>query len=668
MSQTEAEARLKQFGENKLRKKKEVRWLRVLLFQFKSPLIYVLVIASGVTLVLGDVVNAAVIGAAVALNTILGFYQEIKAEKSLEALSKMLTPKAKVIRGGERQMIEASQVVAGDICILEIGERVPGDGEIIEADSLSLNEAVLTGESEAVKKHIGDEVFMGTTVSSGIARMRVKKTGPSTALGAIAESLIGIKEEPTPLQKQLARLAKKLAVMVGIICLAIFGAGLLAGKPLVEIFITAVALAVSAIPEGLAVALTVVLAIGMQRIFKRKALVRRLVVAETLGGVTVICVDKTGTLTEGKMTVIGALTTNEVLLRKAAVLCNDMRDPLETAMNDWARHAPQQPRGKPGKPNNRISESSAFAEQELVERLDTLPFDPKKKYIATLHQSQLDAGQALLLVSGAPEVILNKSGLSEKEKQEWLEKLITEAKKGHRLVGFAYKEINCRKIKESEIENLKWLGCLVYEDPLRKGVKEALMEAKRAGIKVKVITGDYRHTAEAIMNKLSLQAEELKPTQIMEGYELEKLSSEELDKRIEEVVLFCRTSPEQKLRIVEALQDNQEVVAMTGDGVNDAPAIKKADIGIVVEGASAVAQETADMVLLDSNFSTIIGAVEEGRNIFINLKKIVLYLMSDTFSEIILVIASVVLGLPLAITASQILWINLIVDFLPYFA
>ncbi len=657
--------KLKKYGENKLKEKKRISWLKVLLDQFKSPLIYILVIASGVTLALGDLVDAGVIGAAVVLNTILGFYQEMKAEKSLEALSKLLTPKAKVVRDGKRSFIDARQVVPGDICVLEIGERVPADGKVIEADSLSVNEAILTGESAPVDKKLQGQVFMGTIVGGGIGLMEVVKTGQSTEIGKIAEKLVETKEEKTPLQKQIEKFSKKLAVMVGVISLIILVAGLAVGDPFIEIFTTAVAVAVSAIPEGLAVSLTVILAIGMQRIFKKKSLVRKLVAAETLGSVTVICADKTGTLTEGKMRVVEALTSlnpdkkvqdmKADLMIKAALLCNDMRDPLEIGMMDWVKE--------------KVEGIESIVKDNP--RLDQIPFDPKWRYIATLHKPQSHlrgVKKNLLLVSGAPEEILDRCETSEERRKKWAERFVNEGKKGRRLVGFAFKEVSKDKVSDKDIRGLRWVGSLVYEDPVRKGVEQALRQSKTAGIKVKVVTGDYRFTAEAVVNELKLEEGGLKPEQIMEGSELVKISGEELKKKVDEVVLFARTKPEQKLRIVQALQEKNEVVAMTGDGVNDAPAIKKADIGIVVEEASAVAKETADMILLDSNFETIVDAIEEGRGIFVNLKKIVLYLLSDAFAEVILVLGSIFSGLPLPITAAQILWINLVDDGLPDFA
>jgi len=614
LSQKQAEEKLKQFGFNQLPAKRPIGSLEILLDQFKSPLIYILLLAMVITGgFLRDAKDTIIIGLAVGVNTLLGFIQERKANRSLEALSQFLQPKAKVKRDGQWREIEAKLIVPGDVVRLEIGVKVPADGRVIQDGSLSLNEAVLTGESMSVAKRVNDEIFMGTTVAAGIGEMVVVKTGQATRFGAIAANLKATKEEATPLQKQIGGLAKVMAWVVLVVSGAIMVIGRARGVSLTEIFPTGVALAVSAIPEGLAVSLTAILALGMQRILKRKALVRKLIAAETLGSVTVICADKTGTLTEGKMRVVKALTDDEPMLAKTAVLCNDMRDPLEIAMNEWARE----------------HLGGGRMDSSEVARLDSIPFGHEHKYIATLHPG-------LLLVSGAPEVILAKC-----EKPNFkLEALSAEAKKSHRLVGFAYKQCHSAAVSHKDIKNLTWLGVLVYEDPIRDGVREVLATAKKAGIGIKLITGDYKETAEAVAKQL--------------GIELQ--------------AVYSRVTPQEKLKIVEELQRRGEVVAMTGDGVNDAPALKKADIGIVVSGASDVAKETADMVLLDNNFGTIVAAIEEGRMIQDNLKKVILYLLSDSFGEVIIVVLSIIVGTPLAITAGMILWINLISDGLPNLA
>ncbi|MBU3956694.1 HAD-IC family P-type ATPase [Patescibacteria group bacterium] len=651
LTSEEAQKRLEKFGPNELEKKKDFSSLKLFFSQFKSPLVYILVFAGIVTLFLRDFTDSTVIFAAVFLNTILGFYQERKAQKGLAALRSLLAPKAKVIRDDKQQEIEATEVVPGDLVVLTIGTCVPADGFLIEATDFSVNEAILTGESMPVSKKASKKatkarkentVFMGTTVVAGIAKMEVTKIGMETEMGKIGKSLKEVEEEETPLQVQLNKLAKILALVVGVITLIIFLLGSFFGYELIEIFTTSVAVAVAAIPEGLVVTLTVILALGMQRILKRKAIVRKLIAAETLGSVSVICADKTGTLTEGEMKVVKDDFTNKELGVKAAILCNDMRDPLEVAMWQWALQRKADPK----------------ILQEKNPRLDEVPFSPQYKYIATLHPN-------LLFISGAPEVILSRCELKNTELKEWQKKLDDYGSKGYRLVGFGYKRIQGerKKIKKEDLKNCQWLGLLVYEDPVREGVKPALEECQKAGIKVKVITGDYASTAIAVLKQLDFQIEP--KTQVIKGEELEKLSEKELAKKVNETILFARTNPEQKLKIVQALKENGEVVAMTGDGVNDAPALKQADIGIVVGEASDVAKEIADVVLLDSNFSTIVHAVEEGRTIFENIKKVVLYLLSDSFTEIILIGGSILMRLPLPLTAAQILWINLVEDSLP---
>jgi len=658
ITSNEARKRLEEIGPNELVKRRQLSEIRLFASQFKSPLVYILVLAGLVTLFLSEFTDTVVIFAAVFLNTILGFWQERRAQRALVALRSLLAPKAKVIRDGKQQEIEAIKLVPGDLVVLTIGARVPADGVLIEATDLSVNEAILTGESMPVEKRATDsldraekenQAFMGTTIVTGIAKMLVTQTGMATAMGRIGERVEEVEEERTPLQIQLDKLAKIIALLVGIIAIIIFLFGKFLGYEPIEMFTISVALAVAAIPEGLVVTLTVILALGMQRILKRKAIIRKLLAAETLGSVSVICADKTGTLTEGKLRVIKDDFDEQDLGIKAAILCNDMRDPLEAAMWDWAEQ--------------KIKEQKLKVKniQEQYPRLDEIPFSPKYKYIATLHPS-------LLLISGAPEVILSKSGLIKTELQVWQKKLDEYGRKGYRLVGFGYRRVKKgkKKIKEEDLKNIQWLGILIYKDPVREGVEKALNECQKAGIKVKVITGDYPPTALSVLEQLDLKIDS--QTQVMTGEELEKTSDSELREKVKDVVLFARTTPEQKLKIVQALKDNHEVVAMTGDGVNDAPALKQADIGIVVGEASDVARGTADMVLLDSQFSTIVQAIEEGRNIFENIKKVTLYLLSCSFTEIILIGGSLLFRLPLPLAAGQILWINLVQDSLPAMA
>ena len=647
LTTVEAQKKLSEFGPNTLPIKKEVSLIRIFLAQFESPLVYILVLAGWVTLFLREWTDSIVIFSAVLVNTILGFYQEKKAQKALSALRHFLVPQAKVIRDKEAKMVPTTQIVPGDLVILTLGTRIPADGILVEATDFSVNEAILTGEAMPVPKKVrGEEkenVFMGTMVVTGIAKMKVTQTGTRTKMGQIGQSLVEIKEEKTPLQENLTHLSKILAVIFGFVTIFIFALGALRGYPLVEIFVISVAVAVAAIPEGLMVTLTVILALGMQRILARKALVRKLISAETLGSVSVICADKTGTLTQGQLKVVQSDFTNLRLGAEAAVLCNDMRDPLEIAMMNWV--------------GEELGEQEVGKINEKYPRLSEIPFSFKEKYIVTLHPG-------LLLISGAPEVILKMSNLSPKEKKTWLDKFEKAGRQGLRLVGFASKEVkpDKKKIEKEDLGGFKFLGVLIYEDPVRIGVKEALDEAKKAGISLKVITGDHTSTAKAVLGSLGVSVSD---SQIIEGEELDILSETQLKEKVSEVLLFTRTNPQQKLKIVKALKDNGEVVAMMGDGVNDAPALKMADIGLVVGDASDVAKETADIILLDSQFTTIVHAIEEGRTIFENIKKVILFLLSHSFAEIILIGGCLLLGLPLALTAVQILWINLIEDSLP---
>lgn len=645
-----AAARLKKFGPNELEGKKSFLWLGIICRQFQSPLVYVLFIAGVITLLLGRISDASVIFMAVFINVSLGSYQEQRAQNSLKALNRLLSPSATVIRDGQMKVIEAKNLVVGDLVVLTIGCRVPADGVLIQATDFSVNEAILTGESVSVKKRekhtpggsANDLVFAGTIISTGIGKMIVTSIGKNTQIGKIGKRVVEITEQKTPLQIQLGKLAKSLTIIAVGLMIFIFIWGTIRGYGLLLMLSTSVAVAVASIPEGLVVALTVILALGVERILKRKAAVRKLLAAETLGSVSVICADKTGTLTEGKLTVVKAETPNLDLLVKSAVLCNDMRDPLEEAMFGWSK--------------KKLGDEAIKKLKEGYPRLDEIPFSPKTKMIATIHPG-------LLIVSGAPEVVLRNCELRVADYELWLRKFEEYGEKGYRLVGFAYKkfENSKSKIENSDLKDLTWLGILVYEDPVQDGVKTMLQKCQKAGIKIKVITGDFLPTAQAILKKLDLESKNHSLT----GEEMERLSRKELEEKVDDIVLFARINPEQKLEVVKALKARGETVAMMGDGVNDAPALAQADIGIVVNRASDVAVQTADMVLLDSNFATIVHAIEEGRAIFVNIKKVVLYLLSHVFVEAVIIGASIIFGWPLPITAAQIIWINLVEDTLP---
>jgi Ca2+-transporting ATPase len=475
--------------------------------------------------------------------------------------------------------------------------------------------------------------------------MVVTQTGMATAVGAIAKSLGETKEEMTPLQTQLSQLARILALAVFGLSLFIFLVGVLFGEEVVTMFTVAVAVAVSAIPEGMVVSLTVILAVGMQRILKKRAIVRKLVSAETLGSVTVLCVDKTGTLTEGVMRVVESELVDRNLAIRAAVIANNLDDPIEIALWDWAR-------GQNHIDPQQVSESES--------RLAELPFDSTRKYMAVATRSGV-------WVKGAPEILLEKSRMTEKDRARWYARIGEFGSRGLRIIALAYKKDSPVHDRIDDITHLQFLGVAAVSDPIRPEVKESLAVCRKAGLSVKVITGDYRATSEAVMREIDMPITDAQ-REIMEGKELEGVSVDELVRRIRDIRLFCRVTPHQKMKIVQALKAVGEVVAMTGDGVNDALAMKKSDIAIVVENASDVAKETADLILLDSNLKTIVTAIEEGRGIFQNIRKVILYLLSNSLTEIIVIISSLLFRLPLPLTASQILWINILSDGFPNLA
>lgn len=632
----EARLRLIQHGRNLLPEKPSFTPASLFIHQCTSPLIFVLLGAASLTLLLRDFVDTAVIGMAVVVNTILGFVQEYKAETALLALKKILTPKTKVIRDGKIETIIVEELVPGDIVMLNPGDHVPADGRVMEAVDLYINEAVLTGESIPIEKRQADKdeatnVFTGTVVASGRGVIEITATGPNTTIGSMAQTLSQTKKEDTPLQKEISGLARTLAVIVVALCGFLFILGVMHDVEFIVMLTTAVAIAVSAIPEGLAVSLTVILALGMQRVMKRNALVRKMVAAETLGSISTICVDKTGTITQGVMSVVKSDFTDTSLAIRAAVLANNLEDPLEIALWEFTRSLGH------GDPQKITDEAP---------RIGETPFDSINKYMSVTTRDGV-------WVKGAPEVILAMSDVTQKDRIRWMKKVTLWGGEGLRVLAI--------------LHDRTFLGIIGIVDPVREGVAEAVAHVQKAGVAITMVTGDYRATAEAVLSSIGLPIGNPQH-EIMEGHELAAITEDELVSRVSGIRLFCRVSPDQKLKIVTALQKAGEVVAMTGDGVNDALALKKSNIGIVVADASDVARETADLVLLDSNFKTIVAAIEEGRAIYDNIRKVTFYLLSNAFVEISLIAATIVIGLPLPLTAIQILWINLVDDGLPALA
>ncbi|RPI86971.1 MAG: cation-transporting P-type ATPase [Chloroflexi bacterium] len=643
LSADEVALRRKEFGENRLPEEKGVSAWAILFSQFKSPLVYIILFAALVSLVVGELSDFAIIMAVVVIDVILGFVQEYQAQKTYVALKGLLKPTTTVLRAGERQEVELWELVPGDLVILTSGEHVPGDGILLEVTKLAVDEAILTGECEPVMKSLqpdSQRAFMGTTVVTGRGILQIEQTGFQTELGQIAASLQCNGEEETPLQVRLKTFSKVLTFVVAGFTLAILTVGLLMGGSFLDMLRTAIILAIAAVPEGLLIAVTVILVLGMRKILKRNGLVKKLLAVETLGSVTTICTDKTGTLTEGRMQVNRTDLPDPERALQTMVLCNDLEGSVDIALWEYAE------KQMPGRPQELFDSSERLAE-EL--------FTSETKYMITAVTSNRFQGERYYFLKGAPEIVLSMCNVTAEVREHLCSQVDEWAGEGMRLLGLAYRQ-------GGELENYSeytWAGLLGMEDPVREGVVSAIRVAQHAGIQVKMITGDYRRTAESIANNTGLlQSGE----RVLEGHELSELDDCQLQEVVKTTAVFSRIRPQDKLRIVNALQANGEVIAMIGDGVNDAPALKHANIGVVVGSATDVAKETADLILLDNNFKTIVAAVEEGRTIFENIRKVVAYTLSNSFAEVLTIFTAMLLGWPAPLTVAQILWIHLICD------
>ena len=703
LTKKEARERAKRFGPNKLPEKRPFSRVGLFLEQLRSPLIYILLMAGVITLALNEYTDAIVIFGAVFLNTVVGYFQESKANQALGKLKKVLKIKTIVFRNGREKEITQEKLVPGDVIFLKAGYKAPADARIIESHNLRLNESVLTGEWLSAKKNkevlpvktpLADRdnmVHLGAIIEDGWGRAVVTEIGPKTEIGRLAQLVKETKEKKTPYQRKLARFSKIIGLIIVVICLAIFVEGMLTGGKFVEMFEVAIAVAVAAIPEGLPIAMTVILALGAQRILKRKGLVRKLASAETLGSTSIILTDKTGTLTKAKMEVSDIYTAGEILENsflkskqklqeshmlalKIALLCNEsFIENLESPMKKWII------RGRPTEKallfaavQSGLSKRKLEAEQPKV---DQFLFDPTYKYAATLRQLVPETGDNILYLVGAPEKILSMSSYLDSCGQR-KDLLLTDFKKlknkyesltkqGLRVIAVAYQKTKNQKIEPAEEEKNKkmvFVGFFALHDPIRKEIKEAIQLCRLAGMKPIIVTGDHRLTARAVAEKLGFK---LKKGCILEGKDLDRMSDKEFEKRFKDIQIYARVEPAQKLKIVQAWQQNGEVVAMTGDGINDTPALKQADIGLALGSGTDMAKEVADLVLLTDNFSIIVAAVEEGRAIIDNIRKVITYLLSDSFTEVILIGLSMLLGWPLPVLAVQILWVNLIEDSLP---
>jgi P-type Ca2+ transporter type 2C len=696
-------SRLKRYGKNTLPEEKPLSTIRLFFSQFHNPLIYILLVAFSISLSLGHLSDALFIIVVLLINTTVGFYQEYKADRSILALKKIVSVSTRVIRDGNLKEVDGTELVPGDVFILRAGDKVPADARIIESKNLKINESSLTGEWVAVHKKdglvekeasLGDRtntVFMGTLVEEGRGKAIVVEIGPHTAIGNIVSLVKEIEERKTPLQKKISKLSRLTgAFIIFIICLVAL-IGYLQDQSFADIFITSLALAVSAIPAGLLPTVTVILVLGMKRILKQKGLVRKLVANETLGSVTVICTDKTGTLTEGKMQVSHIFASKDELFNKGNGLPpKEIKNGIEShilalktslftseafienpndELAEWIvrGHSTEQALVL-ASAHSGLEQRTLNAEYKIIEQQS---FDSSKKYAISIRELN---GKRVLYATGAPEIILDKSHyvhcekdspLKDSERITLMNKLDDLAKKGLRIVACAYREIDKNMSIENLdklLEKLTFIGFIALKDPLREETKQSIAETKRAGIRTVLITGDHRHTALAIATEIGIEARE---DTILEGKQIEEMDEKLLQEKTKTVNIYARVSPSHKLKIVRALQTNNEVVAMVGDGVNDAPALKAADVGVAVGSGTDVAKEVADVVLLDNNFKTIVKAIEQGRVVFENIRKVFVYLIADDFSELFLFLAAMIFGLPLPLVAAQILWINLIEDGFP---
>lgn len=637
----------KEYGKNVLPEEKPASGLMLFLSQFKNPLVYALCFAGIISLFLGKYFDIALIFSVVLINAITGFVQEKKTQKTLLALKKLIKPEAKVSRDGKKQKILASELVPGDIVFLGAGDRVPADGKILEAASFFINEAILTGESEAQEKRKDSNAFMGTIVLSGRAVMSVEDIGKNTKIGQIAETLRETQEPETTLQTRLKKLTFSLVLFSVFLSILILATGSLLGRNILDMIELSAVILVAIIPEALLMVITLVLVLAMRDSLKKKALIRKILAVETLGSVTTICSDKTGTLTEGIMRVVESSFKNEEKSKLIMCLCNDINDTVEIALWDY------------------LKTMGNFDPQETFdkyERISEFPFSSEHKFMATVNYIPEADEKYFMFVKGAPEVVLSLCSVTASKKKEIAEKINLWAEKGLKVLALASKKVSKAKsgdITKDSIVKLEWEGMVGLWDPPRKEVKESLLIAKKAGLKIKVVTGDYHKTTEKVMGYLGIK---VKPNEILDGSEIEGMPDDELRRVVPGIVIFSRVAPSQKLKIVNILQDSGEIIAMVGDGVNDAPALKKSNIGIVVGDASEVAKETADLILLDNNFSTIVAAVESGRLVFENIKKIILFILSNSFAEVVVILGALIMHWPFPLTVVQILWMHILCD------
>ncbi|MCL5795826.1 MAG: HAD-IC family P-type ATPase [Patescibacteria group bacterium] len=709
LSGREAKKRLRHFGANEPVAKKKKSQVLLFLQQFASPLVYLLLASATITYILGKLLDTWVILIIVIANAVIGFIQEQKAEKSLEALKRLVSLKAKVIRDHEENEIPALDLVPGDIVILEAGAKVPADLRLLKAQNLKIDESALTGESAPVQKRIFkldqstilanriNMAYASTIVVAGHGLGIVVETASKTEIGKIAQDVSTIKEEKTPLHRRLEKFSTYLLVITIAVCFLIFVLGLLRGQQVIEMFLTSVAAAVAVIPEGLPAVITITLALGVRRMAEKNAIVRKLQAVETLGCITAISSDKTGTLTYNQMTAEkiylpgkfltvsgkgyapdGKFFNNNREINPAkisdlkqslliSILCNDAS--LIKEKNQW------QISGDPteGALVTLAAKAKIFKDRanQRYRRLDEIPFDSEIAYMSTLNT--WEKAKNIIAAKGTLEKILSFSShalvngqikkINSLSKKKILLEAHQQASEGYRIIACSYRIVSksVQKLATREMSSMIFLGFFCLDDPPRKEVSLAMDKCRRAGIKPLMITGDYPATALAIAKRIGMVDQ--KEQHVLTENEVDKMTLPQLAREAKYTFIFARITPRSKLKIVEALQKNGEIVAVTGDGVNDAPVLKKSNVGIAMGiGGTDVAREASDVVLMDNNFSTIILAIEEGRTIFLNIRRVIFYLLSTNAGEVLILVTSLLIGLPLPLTAVQILWINLLTD------
>jgi Ca2+-transporting ATPase len=721
LSSDEVKSRLERYGPNELEHKEGASILQMFIAQLKDYMVIILLAASLVSLLVNEVVDALVIIGIVIINAVLGVVQEYRAGRALEALKKMSAPNAKVIRDGKELSVPAIELVPGDLVVLETGDYIPADVRLVSTINLKVEEAALTGESVPVEKDagerlngdigLGDQIncgFMSTIITYGRGSGIVTATGMDTVIGNIAKMIQEDVQEDTPLQRKLAQLGKILGTACLVICAIVFGLGLWRGEELLAMFMTAVSLAVAAIPEGLPAVVTIVLALGMQRMVKHNAIMKKLHAVETLGSTTVICSDKTGTLTQNQMTIVkmytlgqeidvsgdgynpeGSLTIEDqevnlseqpaiARLMEIQALCNDARleHITEGGTDEWRVI------GDPTEGAMIVAAAKAGIKKDEINnahpRLQEIPFDSQRKLMTTFHQTK--DGQLAAFTKGAPDIlvercthIMDSDGTISAIIQEDIDAVMSEnkalASHAFRVLAMAFKilpEIPAHPTPEKDEQGLVFCGLVGMIDPPRAEAIKAIKVCKSAGIRTVMITGDYRETAAAIARQLGIVSSD---EEVLTGAELNQMSDEQLDEAVQKVSVFARVSPEHKVRIVQSMKNNGHIAAMTGDGVNDAPALKRADIGVAMGiTGTDVTKESADMIITDDNFSSIVAAVEEGRVIYSNIRKFVFFLMSCNVGEILIIFIAMLLGWEIPLLPIHLLWVNLLTDAFPALA